>query len=239
MDTNQFYYQNWKQMEVNNYSFNHGERVDKNPNYLTKNKEESCFQKIKESAKNLIGKGKETYTKVVNSPLGKAVKKVTPVVNGALNAVSGYEKGEEVAELKTTQADRIHGKDNIRDEAIRTGAQIGGTLGSVLGGLTKLGPYGLFTFVTGYDPITEFTGYLGSEAGARIGEVTAVTTKEVAETTLKVKDTLSGTYDQAINDTAKYMEKGAIFAKETGNTILEFADCNPLAGVGHWIASKF
>ena len=43
MDTNQFYYQNWKQMEVNNYSFNHGERVDKNPNYLTKNKEESCF----------------------------------------------------------------------------------------------------------------------------------------------------------------------------------------------------
>ena len=185
MEVNQFAYQTQRQLEINGYNYNNGE-------------------KLADSIKNMVGKGQ------------KFIKKVFPFVNAGINLKSGYEKGEEVSDLRTTQADRIDGKDNIRNEAIKTGAKGGGMLGSVLAGLLKLNPVSLYyTATEGYDPITEFGGYAGAEAGAFIGKVTANTIKKGVETAKEVSDTVSGTYDQAVKDTSKKIES----AVETGKEI--------------------
>ena len=202
MEVNQFAYQTQRQLEINGYNYNNGE-------------------KLADSVKNMVGKGKEIYTKIANSKFGKFAKNAFPIVNAGINIKNGYKKGEEVSDLRTAQADRIHGKDNIRNEAIKTGAKIGGILGSVLAGSLKLNPVSVYYTVTeGYDPITEVGGYAGAEAGAFIGEVTAVTTKEVAETAKKVSDTVSGTYDQAVKDTSKKIEKAVEKGEKVKDTVV-------------------
>ncbi len=203
-------YQTWKQMEINDYSFRNWEDEDLKKNSSAKSTKESSFKKFynnsKDSVKNMVGKGKATFEKIKNIKLlqwgmnnkfvnagAKFLNIGFKIAGRVTDAKNGYEKGEEVSDLRTTQADRIHGKDSIRDDAIKTGAKIGGVVGSVLGGLTKLTPYGLFTFATGYDSITDASGYAGAEAGAFAGEVTAVTTEEIA------KKGISGYYDEMIN----------------------------------------
>ncbi len=189
MEVNQFAYQTQRQLEINGYNYNNGE-------------------KLADSIKNMVGKGQ------------KFIKKVFPFVNAGINLKSGYEKGEEVSDLRTTQADRIDGKDNIRNEAIKTGAKGGGMLGSVLAGLLKLNPVSLYyTATEGYDPITEFGGYAGAEAGAFIGKVTANTIKKGVETAKEVSDTVSGTYDQAVKDTSKKIESAVETGKEIKDTV--------------------
>lgn len=207
-------YQTWKQMEINDYSFRNWDDEDLKKNSSAKSTKESFFKKFynnsKDSVKNMVGKGKATFEKIkekiTNNKLvqwgmnnkyinagAKFLNIGLKIAGRVIDAKNGLEKGEEVSDLRTTQADRIHGKDNIRDEAIKTGAKIGGVVGSVLGGLTKLTPYGFFTLATGYDPITDATGYAGAEAGAAAGEVIAVTTEEIA------KKGISGYYDEMIN----------------------------------------
>ena len=199
-------YETWKKMEINDYSFRDWEAEELRGKSSAKSTKESSFKKFynssKESVKKMVGKGKATFEKIKNSRFGKWGEKIinnkyvkagTHIVRTFFDAKSGLEKGEEVSDLRTTQADRIHGKDNIRDEAIKKGAKIGGTVSSVLGGLAKLTPYGLFALATGYDPITDASGYAGAEAGAFAGEVIAVTTEEIA------KKGVSGYYDEMIN----------------------------------------